>query len=105
MAASLVMLPSSAGAAPQCVSGSVTEPGCVTVPVANVTTGGADGGNAAGGGGQPTQLPFTGPDPHLANTTTSSLPFTGADVGELAAIGAGAVLAGVVLSRRRRHAA
>ena len=36
---------------------------------------------------------------------SSSLPFTGADIGELAVVGAGAVVAGVVLSRRRRSAA
>ena len=47
---------------------------------------------------------------HPATTTaqvngSSSLPFTGADVGELAAVGAGAVAIGVVLTRRRRSAA
>ncbi len=35
---------------------------------------------------------------------SSSLPFTGADIGELAAIGAGAVVIGGVLARRRRSA-
>ncbi len=35
---------------------------------------------------------------------SSSLPFTGADIGELAAVGAGAVAIGVVLTRRRRNA-
>ena len=35
---------------------------------------------------------------------SSSLPFTGADIGELAAVGAGAVAVGVVLTRRRRNA-
>jgi hypothetical protein len=51
-------------------------------------------------------------DPIHASTTTtaqvngsSSLPFTGADVGELAVVGAGAVVVGVVLTRRRRSAA
>jgi len=47
---------------------------------------------------------------HPATTTaqvngSSSLPFTGADVGELAVVGAGAVAIGVVLTRRRRSAA
>ena len=37
-------------------------------------------------------------------STTSSLPFTGADVAELAVIGTGAVLAGGLLMRRRRRA-
>ena len=49
-------------------------------------------------------------DPVPTSTTaqvngSSSLPFTGADIGELAALGAGAVVVGVVLTRRRRSAA
>jgi hypothetical protein len=49
-------------------------------------------------------------DPVHTSTTaqvngSSSLPFTGADIGELAAVGAGAVVVGVVLTRRRRSAA
>jgi hypothetical protein len=39
----------------------------------------------------------------LANGS-SSLPFTGADVGELAAFGAGAIVIGGLLARRRRSA-
>jgi len=35
---------------------------------------------------------------------SSSLPFTGADIGELAVLGVGAVVAGGVLARRRRSA-
>jgi LPXTG-motif cell wall-anchored protein len=35
---------------------------------------------------------------------SSSLPFTGADIEELAVVGAGAVLAGGLLLRRRRSA-
>jgi LPXTG-motif cell wall-anchored protein len=35
---------------------------------------------------------------------TSSLPFTGADIGELAAVGVGAIVLGGVLARRRRSA-
>ena len=35
---------------------------------------------------------------------SSSLPFTGADIGELAVIGAGAIVVGGVLARRRRSA-
>ncbi len=35
---------------------------------------------------------------------SSSLPFTGADIGELAVVGAGAVVLGGVLARRRRSA-
>ncbi len=36
---------------------------------------------------------------------SSSLPFTGADIGELAVVGAGAIVVGGVLVRRRRSAA
>ena len=47
--------------------------------------------------------------PHTAASTladgSSSLPFTGADIGEIAAVGAGAVVIGGVLARRRRRAA
>ncbi len=34
---------------------------------------------------------------------SSSLPFTGADIGELAAVGAGAIVIGGILARRRRQ--
>ena len=60
----------------------------------------------------PNQLPFT---PSGGTTATSSnatqqqssvtsLPFTGADVEEIAVVGGVAVVAGVLLSRRRRRA-
>jgi hypothetical protein len=82
--ASLVVVPSVAGAA---------DPGCYTScapPAIAATTG--DGGAvlpaASSGSGK------TG--------STSSLPFTGADVEELAVVGVGAVLAGGILIRRRR---
>ena len=60
----------------------------------------------------PLPNPVPQPKPVLANPTTtihvvngsSSLPFTGADVGELAAVGLGAVVIGGVLTRRRRQA-
>ena len=56
----------------------------------------------------PNSVPL--PNPVLANPTTtthvvngsSSLPFTGADVGELAAVGLGAVVIGGMLTRRRQ---
>jgi hypothetical protein len=49
------------------------------------------------------------PPTGAANTTaavsgSSSLPFTGADVGELGAVGAGAIVVGGLLARRRRSA-
>ena len=60
----------------------------------------------------PNQLPFTptgGTTPTASNATQqqssiTSLPFTGADVEEIAAVGGAAVVAGVLLSRRRRRA-
>ncbi|MGO8872399.1 MAG: LPXTG cell wall anchor domain-containing protein [Acidimicrobiales bacterium] len=36
-------------------------------------------------------------------SSSTSLPFTGADIGELAVVGTGAVLAAAVLVRRRRR--
>ena len=52
--------------------------------------------------------PSTDGQPQTAAATTiangsSSLPFTGADIGELAAVGIGAVAIGGVLTRRRRR--
>ena len=101
--ASVAMVPgiASAATATGCVAaGSVTEPGnCVTIPT------------VGGGGNTGVQTPFTpaasvDPTPTPTPTTsTSSLPFTGADVAELAVIGTGAVLAGGVLMRRRRRVA
>lgn len=48
--------------------------------------------------------PYDG-TPTSASTAPTSLPFTGADVEELAVLGLGAVVAGGVLLRRRRLAA
>ena len=97
--ASVAMVPgiASADTATGCVAaGSVTEPGnCVTIP----TVGG--GGTGAV---QTPGTPASSVDP-TPTTSTSSLPFTGADVAELAVIGTGAVLAGGVLMRRRRRVA
>ena len=54
-------------------------------------------------------LPYTAsPTPGVTSptaATTSSLPFTGADVEEMAVVGLGAVLAGGLLMRRRRRTA
>ena len=99
--ASVAMVPgiASAATATGCVAaGSVTEPGnCVTIP----TVGG--GGNT--GAVQTPGAPVSSVDPTPTTSTSSSLPFTGADVAELAVIGTGAVLAGGVLMRRRRRVA
>jgi uncharacterized surface anchored protein len=92
--ASLAMMPAIAGAdsAANCTpAGSVTEPGnCVTTPTVS--------------GKSTDPLPATsGSSGAKTVSTTSSLPFTGADVAELAVVGTGAVLAGSVLMRRRRR--
>jgi len=89
--ASLFAVPAIAGADTTCYTG------CTPPAVANNST-----------------LP---PPTDAANTTasvsgnttasvsgSSSLPFTGADVGELAAVGAGAIVVGGLLARRRRSA-
>ncbi|MBV8463352.1 MAG: LPXTG cell wall anchor domain-containing protein [Acidimicrobiales bacterium] len=47
----------------------------------------------------------TSTTPSSSTAGTSSLPFTGADVEELAVIGGVALLAGALLMRRRRTAA
>ncbi|HEY5109916.1 MAG TPA: hypothetical protein VII96_09950 [Acidimicrobiales bacterium] len=54
----------------------------------------------------PPTTPSTEPVHTAAATVngSSSLPFTGADIGELAAVGIGAVVIGGVLARRRRSA-
>jgi len=84
--ASLAAVPSMAGADTTCYTGCkppVVSP--TVVPVAPTTT---DPGHTGA----------------VATTTSSSssLPFTGADIGELAAVGIGAVVIGGVLTRRRR---
>ncbi len=98
--ASVAMVPGIAGAnaATSCIpAGSVTEPSnCVTTPT--VVNDGNDGAVQA------PIAPITSVTPTPASST-SSLPFTGADVAELAVIGTGAVLAGGVLMRRRRRMA
>ena len=89
---SLVAVPAVAGA----TTPTTTLPGCYPTCAAP---------NVNGTAGTPTST-----DGVHATTTaqvngSSSLPFTGADIGELAAVGAGAVVVGVVLTRRRRSAA
>jgi LPXTG-motif cell wall-anchored protein len=99
------MVPAVAGAAsftpetPKCASAATTD--CISSPTVSATS------------TVPSPaLPYTAtpdaPTPGVttpADATTSSLPFTGADVEELAAVGLGAVLVGGVLMRRRRRVA
>ena len=93
---SLAFIPGVAGAA-TCVSpATMTEPTCVLAPTIAAT---ADGT-------LPSSLPYTASpssNTPAGTVTTSSLPFTGADVEGLAIVGAGAVLAGGLLIRRRRR--
>jgi LPXTG-motif cell wall-anchored protein len=96
--ASLLVVPAAAGAATtgNCiVSQSLNEPTCAVVPTPGTAAPAAL--TPDGGGDAPTVTPVS--------ASPSSLPFTGADVEELAVVGAGAVLAGGLLLRRRRMAA
>ena len=100
--AALVLTPGVAHAADvPCVTGSMTGPGCVVPPVVSGESGGPAPSAVA---------PVTNHSPGVAAQTAtpvasgkSSLPFTGADIEGLAAIGLGGVLAGGLLIRRRRR--
>jgi hypothetical protein len=83
--ASMFAVPAVAGADSTCYTGCVPP----TVQATSVT-------------------PSTGPGTSAVHTSamvngSSSLPFTGADIGELAAVGAGAIVIGGILARRRRQ--
>ena len=56
------------------------------------------------GDGSPAVASSDGSTATQVVSSSSSLPFTGADIGELAAVGAGAVVIGGILIRRRRTA-
>ena len=90
---SLVMVPSAAGAA-SC--GSMSGVGCSPTPTIAGTS-----KNLTPQSQLPATLAPGTSSPTHASTT--SLPFTGADIEELAVVGVGAVLAGSVLMRRRRR--
>ena len=96
--ASLVAVPSvvgAAGATTVCYNSMHEIIPCAALPV---VSGSSDGSAPA------TTLPRSGSTLGTATpTSTTSLPFTGADVEELAVVGAGAVLAGGLLLRRRRR--
>ena len=103
--AGLAMASGAAGAATCVQTQTMGEPaGCVTPP------------SVSGNSTTPSTgaLPFTAassasPSGSSSSTSgtvagSSSLPFTGADIGELAVVGVGAVLVGGLLIRRRRSA-
>jgi LPXTG-motif cell wall-anchored protein len=96
--ASLVVVPNMAAAAEPttvCYNTMQEVIPCAAVPV---VSGNSDGLAPA------TTLPSSGSTLGTATpTSTTSLPFTGADVEELAVVGVGAVLAGGLLLRRRRR--
>jgi LPXTG-motif cell wall-anchored protein len=97
--ASLAIVPSVAGADPASCTPSNTynvPTTCAVVPAVSSTS---DGPTTAAAVTTPTTTPAV----HTTAATTSSLPFTGADVEELAVVGVGAVLAGGLLLRRRRR--
>ena len=82
--ASLFAVPAVAGADPTCYTG------CTAATVNNNNV---------------VPPPSTDPVRTAASVNgSSSLPFTGADVGELVVVGAGAVVLGGILARRRRSA-
>jgi hypothetical protein len=92
--ASVLVVPAVSGAATNCVqTESMNESTCVVIPAVNDVSGTV--APVATGGGKSTD-PVSG---------TTSLPFTGADIEELAVVGAGAVLAGGLLLRRRHRTA
>ncbi len=89
-AASLMAAPAVAGAATtDCYKG------CEPPTIASNSTGVQPSTSSSG-------LPFTQPSSSSTSSGSSSLPFTGADIEELAVIGAGAVIVGGLLNRRRR---
>jgi len=102
--AGLAMASGAAGAATCVQTQTMNEPaGCVTPP------------SVSGSSTKPSTgvLPFTAASSASTASSSSpgavagssSLPFTGADIDELAVVGVGAVLVGGLLIRRRRHAA
>ncbi len=94
--ASLAMASGVAGAA-DC--GSMSGVGCSVTPTIAATS-----STPTVQGTEPAGVPGTVSATSTATSTgSSSLPFTGADIEELAVVGVGAVLAGGLLLRRRRR--
>jgi LPXTG-motif cell wall-anchored protein len=95
--ASLAMASGAAGAA-DC--GSMSGVGCNVTPTVAGTSGTPSIAGTAGTVAEPATVSAT---PASTSTGSSSLPFTGADIEEMAVVGVGAVLAGGLLLRRRRR--
>ncbi len=101
--ASLVVVPGMAGAASNCSTTPATINPSMTPPTPNCpTVPPTVGGNNQVVGNSTTVSSTPEPTPSSSTAGTSSLPFTGADVGELAVIGGAALVAGGILMRRRR---
>ena len=96
--ASLFAVPAVAGADPGVTTTTSCYPNSEQSTVAGTSVvppaPSGDGGSGVSGGAQTT----------ASVNGSSSLPFTGADIGELAVVGVGAVVIGGVLARRRRSA-
>jgi LPXTG-motif cell wall-anchored protein len=101
--ASLFAVPTVSGAtspSPHCViTESMAESTCTVVPVVAGTSSELSPTTALP---SPVSPASTGAA-HAALAGTSSLPFTGADVEEMAVVGVGAVVTGGLLIRRRRR--
>jgi LPXTG-motif cell wall-anchored protein len=102
--ASVLMVPTVAGAAG---TADCTPTYTMTQPASCVTNADVDGSTAAVAPTAATTTATTAATPGATDpvASTTSLPFTGADVEELAVVGGGAVLAGALLLRRRRRTA
>ena len=100
---SLFAVPAVSGAtspSPQCViTESMVESTCTVVPVVASNSSESSPATALPSPASPASTGAA----HAALAGTSSLPFTGADVEELAVVGAVAVMVGGLLIRRRRR--
>jgi LPXTG-motif cell wall-anchored protein len=93
-AASIMVVPAVSGAA-----STDCYPSCTAPTVSANSNGPSPDGSSTSDGGSPAAAATTLSD------GSSSLPFTGADIEELAVVGVAAVVAGGLLTRRRRRAA
>jgi hypothetical protein len=104
--AGLAMASGAAGAATCVQTQTLNEPaGCVTPPSVSGSSTKPSTGVLPFTAASSTSTAGTSSSSPGAVAGSSSLPFTGADIDELAVVGVGAVLVGGLLIRRRRHAA